>query len=397
MVLLRFAPSPTGSLHLGGLRTALFNHLTARRLGGKWILRVEDTDAARFVSGSVEGIQRALEWAGLDYDYGPSVGGPHEPYFQSQRRDLYHTHAKSLLEKGHAYRCFCSPDRLASAHAELKARGSNATYDRHCLHLSEEEVARKVRAGERNILRLNIDNVPDRESPQDLIFGQLKDAHASLATDPVLLKSDGLPTYHLANVVDDHEMGITHVLRGEEWLPSLPLHLDLYACLNFPPPQFAHLPLLLNKDGSKLSKRHGDVSVGDYIEKGWEPGALLNWLAVTGWGTSADSKRTHKEGAVSAPDSTAIFTLQELIQEFDIKSLTRRRTILDPSKLEIINREHIKRTASTPAGRNKLQEEALRLMEKYLEVPKRTLEWGPLDADKILHSVVEVCIHLLFK
>ncbi|KAG6846903.1 hypothetical protein H0H93_011197, partial [Arthromyces matolae] len=265
MTLLRFAPSPTGQLHLGGLRMALYNHLYAKKVGGKWMMRVEDTDATRFVPDSVDGIRKALDWAGLEYDYGPGKGGPHAPYFQSERLDLYKSYAHKLLDTGHAYRCFCSVDKMTETRERLARSGSNKTYDKTCLHLTEEEVARKVKAGEKSVIRLNDGNLPQRPPAFDLVFGHLKDAHASLSTDPILLKTDLFPTYHLASVVDDHEMGITHVLRGEEWLLSYPLHLDLYACLRLAPPQFAHIPILLNPDGTKMSKRKGDVQVIDYI------------------------------------------------------------------------------------------------------------------------------------
>ncbi|KAH7907048.1 hypothetical protein BJ138DRAFT_1216266 [Hygrophoropsis aurantiaca] len=314
MVLLRFAPSPTGALHLGGLRTALYNHLYARKLGGKWILRIEDTDATRYVPGAVEGIRGALAWAGLIYDHGPGLSGPHGPYFQSERLDLYHSYTNKLLDK------------------RVKT-GSNATYDKACLHLTEEEVARRD------------DNLPDRTTPTDIVFGTLKDAHASLPTDPVLLKSDLFPTYHLASVVDDHEMGITHVLRGEEWLPSLPLHLDLYSCLSLTPPHFAHLPILLNPDGTKMSKRKGDVQVIDFMRRGWEPGAVLNWLALSGWGVQHDHAHrqfsSNSDTTNQAPDSTTLMTLSELIDQFDLSSLTHRRNVLDPAKLNFLNKHHL--------------------------------------------------------
>ncbi|EAU93648.2 glutamyl-tRNA synthetase [Coprinopsis cinerea okayama7 len=344
---------------------ALYNHLFSRKNGGKWLLRIEDTDATRFVPGSVEGIRKALDWAGLEYDYGPGKGGPHGPYFQSERLDLYRDYSKKLLESGHAYRCFCSMDRLAEVRERLARTGSNATYDRTCLHLTEEEVARRVKAGEKSIVRLNGSNLPVRPPGTDLIFGNLKDAHASLATDPILLKSDQFPTYHLASVVDDHEMGITHVLRGEEWLPSLPLHLDLYAALKIPTPKFAHLPILLNPDGSKMSKRNGDVQVEDYIRRGWEPGAVLNWLALAGWGARHDhsaSEESSSSGSSTtsseAPDSTAIYSLPELINEFDIHSVTHRNSSLDPMKLEYINKHHLLRQRSTPEGFDALAERA---------------------------------------
>ncbi|EIM92053.1 glutamyl-tRNA synthetase [Stereum hirsutum FP-91666 SS1] len=367
-VLLRFAPSPTGPLHLGGLRTALVNHIHARKLGGKWLLRIEDTDAARAVPGSVEGIREGLAWAGLDYDYGPGKAGPHGPYFQSQRLDLYHFYAKKLLDTGHAYRCFCTADELQSTRERLARSGLNQTYDKKCLNLTEEEVARRVKAGEKSIVRLNDSMPPRRTSPPDLIFGHLRDAHASLPTDPVLLKSDLFPTYHLASVVDDHEMGITHVLRGEEWLPSVPLHLDLYASFNFEPPQFAHLPILLNPDGSKMSKRKGDVRVVDFIERGWEPQAVVNWLALAGWGvhdhshshshsseasssnSDSDSSSASSSKQTAAPDSTTVMSLPEIIQHFDLSAVTHRRSVLDPTKLEYLNKHHLMRDFSSEEG-----------------------------------------------
>ncbi|KAI0045752.1 glutamyl-tRNA synthetase [Auriscalpium vulgare] len=377
--LLRFAPSPTGPLHLGGLRTALFNHVMAKKLGGKWILRIEDTDQSRTVPGSLEEIQEGLAWAGLDYDYGPNRPGPHGPYFQSQRLDLYHSYAHKLVESGHAYRCFCTPDRLAETRERLARAGLNSTYDKACLTLTEEEVARRVKAGEKNIVRLNVRVSPckaldPKDVLPDLIFGGVRDAHASLPTDPVLLKTDLFPTYHLANVVDDHEMGVTHVLRGEEWLPSLPLHRDLYASLGLTPPRFAHLPLLLNPDGSKMSKRNGDVRVKDFSERGWEPEALLNWLALAGWGVStpppSESEKPRRghgnphsrdasplhEPRNNAPDSTTVMTLPEIIDNFDLSVLTHRRTVVDSTKLLNLNKAHIWRTSSTDAGLTSLAE-----------------------------------------
>ncbi|KAL5534809.1 hypothetical protein ACEPAG_1273 [Sanghuangporus baumii] len=337
---LRFAPSPTGFLHLGGLRTALYNHLFAKKHGGKWILRIEDTDTHRFVHGAVDNIVSSLEWAGLQYDYGPGVGGPHAPYFQSERLDLYRDYAKRLVQRGHAYHCFCTPVQLGNIKTKLAKSGLNATYDKRCLHLSDEEVARRKRAGEKFVIRLNDESPPNRPAPTDIVFGSLKDAHNSLPTDPILYKTDGYPTYHLASVVDDHEMEITHVLRGEEWLPSLPLHLDLYACLGLTPPQYAHLPLLLNPDGSKMSKRNGDVSVSDYMEKGWMPSAILNWLALAGWGTSHGDNAEGQEKS-AAPASTEMLTLPELIEKFDLSVLTPRRGVLDPHKLQVLNAKHL--------------------------------------------------------
>ncbi|KAJ4465507.1 glutamyl-tRNA synthetase [Lentinula edodes] len=370
MVLLRFAPSPTGPLHLGGLRMALYNYLYARKFGGKWILRIEDTDTTRSVPGSVEGIRKALSWAGLDYDYGPEKEGPHGPYFQSERRDLYRLYANKLIDKGQAYRCFCSADELADVKTRLARSGSNNTYDKRCLHLSDEEVARKVKAGEKFVVRINDGIIPPRPPTHDIVYGNVRDAHLSLATDPVLLKSDLFPTYHLASVVDDHEMGITHVLRGEEWLPSLPLHLDLYTHLNLTPPQFAHIPILLNPDRTKMSKRSGDVQVVDYMHRGWEPQAILNWLALAGWGAKHEATAPITDGSETdsslssrpssphrledAPDSTHLMTIDEMISDFDLSALTHRSSVLDGTKLEYINKHHLMRTWSTPEGLDKL-------------------------------------------
>ncbi|TFK84864.1 glutamyl-tRNA synthetase [Polyporus arcularius HHB13444] len=378
--LLRFAPSPTGSLHLGGLRTALYNYLYAKKTGGKWILRIEDTDRTREVPGAVEGIRAALEWSGLEYDYGPGKPGPHGPYFQSERLDLYHAYANKLLDNGHAYRCFCSRDKLAAIREKLARTGSNSTYDRTCLHLTEEEAARKVRAGEKFVVRLNVARLPTRPPGYDLVFKHLKDAHASLPTDPILLKSDAFPTYHLASVVDDHEMGITHVIRGEEWLPSLPLHRDLYAALSLPPPQFAHLPILLNPDGSKMSKRKGDVRVLDYAQRGWEPNAVLNWLALAGWGVQQDASRpstsSSGQGSNQAPDSTTIMSMEDMIQSFDFSVITHRRTILDPTKLEYMNKHHLMQVMSTPEGLRTLAERTLPFVkEQFPDSPHTSIPY----------------------
>ncbi|KAG1857071.1 hypothetical protein F4604DRAFT_1931611 [Suillus subluteus] len=336
MVLLRFAPSPTGALHLGGLRTALYNHLFAKKHGGKWILRIEDTDAARYVPTAVDGIRNALAWAGLPYDFGPGMDGPHGPYFQSERLDLYHSYTRRLLESGHAYRCFCSPDKLAATREKLARTGSNATYDKSCLHLTEEEVARRVRAGEKSIVRLNDDNLPDRSSPTDIVFGILRDAHASLPTDPVLLKSDLFPTYHLASVVDDHEMDITHVLRGEEWLPSLPLH-----------------PRSVFMSGPQASSRNGDVSVLDFMRRGWEPESVINWLALAGWGVHHENGRASPPGTPSTqpPDSTTLMTASRTQSiNLDLSSLTHRRNVLDPAKLAYLNKHHLMRSWQSEQG-----------------------------------------------
>ncbi|TFK38762.1 glutamyl-tRNA synthetase [Crucibulum laeve] len=362
---------------------ALYNYMYARKHAGKWILRVEDTDATRYVPGAVDGIRSALEWAGLNYDHGPGKDGPHAPYFQSQRLDLYRSYANKLLDSGHAYRCFCSADRLQETREKLARSGSNSTYDKRCLHLTEEDVARRVKAGEKSIVRLNNSNLPNRPAPVDLVFGNVRDAHASLSTDPILLKTDLFPTYHLASVVDDHEMGITHVLRGEEWLPSLPLHLDLYAALRLTPPNFAHFPILLNPDGSKMSKRNGDVQVIDYIRRGWEPSAVLNWLALAGWGARHESptspiSTSHSHGKLvqGAPDSTTYMSMSDLIDNFDITAMTHRSSSLDPAKLEFLNKHHLTRLWSSEAGLTELAEKGLwKVKEAFPESEYATVNY----------------------
>ncbi|KAJ7475682.1 hypothetical protein FB451DRAFT_1033558 [Mycena latifolia] len=363
MSLLRFAPSPTGSLHLSGLRMALYNHLYAKKTGGKWVLPGIE-DCTRYVPGAVEGIRQSLEWAGLEYDYG-ILQASRAPRWDSERLDLYHSYTTKLLSmrpptfflawpSGHAYRCFCSMDTLTALREHSARTGSSQSYDRRCVHLTEEEVARRVRAGEKNVVRLNNGARIPRASTPDLVFGHLRDAHGSLATDPILMKSDGYPTYHLANVVDDHSMGITHVLRGEEWITSLPLHLDIYSALGFEPPLFAHIPILCNADGTKMSKRNGDVKVEDSIRHGWERNTILNWTALPGWGSlheglpfedSAQSTSTDAESSAVASEKDAPESIK-----FDISALTHRPSSLDRAKLAFLNRQHFLRAAATPAG-----------------------------------------------
>ncbi|KAK3808965.1 MAG: hypothetical protein JOS17DRAFT_822385 [Linnemannia elongata] len=273
----RFAPSPTGYLHLGGLRTALYNSLLARQDGGKCILRIEDTDQTRYVPGATESLIRALNWAGVKFDEGPGIGGPHEPYQQSKRLELYKKHAEALVEHDHAYRCFCSPERLSLVRLEAQKSGRTASYDRKCSNLSKQESQERAEKGESYVIRMK---VPDGKTVvHDKVHGKVEFMNKEV-DDSVLMKSDGFPTYHLANVVDDHLMGITHVIRGQEWLPSAPKHVILYNMFEWKEPSFAHVPLLLNPDKSKLSKRSGDVNVEDYRDKGYFPEAVVNFLIV---------------------------------------------------------------------------------------------------------------------
>ncbi|GAA5827981.1 hypothetical protein JCM5353_002858 [Sporobolomyces roseus] len=341
---LRFAPSPTGFLHLGGLRTALYNHLLARKMGGKWVLRIEDTDQTRYVEGAVESLLKTLKWAKLDFDEGPGKDGGNGPYFQSKRKHIYDKHLEPLLSKGKAYHCFCTPERLAKTRKRLQKQGRNEGYDRKCAGLTREQVEDKLAKGEKSI------SSSQGLVQKDLIYDEIKYESLPLE-DFVLRKSDGLPTYHFANVVDDYEMGITHVLRGEEWLPSTSKHLQLYEALNLPKPLFAHLPLLINPDGSKLSKRTGDVAVEQYIEKGYESSALLNFVALLGWSpqsTSSSSPSTPlppsaTEQKPAHPESTTdLLPLHQLIESFSLDAVNKNRATLQGGKLDWLNRGHVR-------------------------------------------------------
>ena len=310
-VRVRFAPSPTGDLHVGGGRTALFNYLfahgEARRQGreGRFIIRIEDTDRARFVAGATEGIFAVLAWFGLEWDEAPDKGGPCGPYTQSERTDLYREHAQVLIERGHAYRCFCTPERLAKVREEQQARKEPPGYDRHCRALSPETIEANLTAGLPFVIRFKTPREGETRV-HDMIRGEILYQNATLE-DLVLLKSDGFPTYHLANVVDDHLMRITHILRGDEWIPTAPLHVLLYQAFDWEIPAFCHQPLILRPDGKgKLSKRDGDVAMEDYRGKGYLPEALMNYLALLGW--SYDGQRE----LFSKDDLLELFTLEKV-------------------------------------------------------------------------------------
>ncbi|MBN2345893.1 MAG: glutamate--tRNA ligase [Candidatus Aminicenantes bacterium] len=318
----RFAPSPTGYLHVGGARTALFNFLFARHHHGRFILRIEDTDQKRYQPQALEEIFASLKWLGLDWDEGPEAGGDHGPYFQSQRTELYRRHADELLAAGRAYRCFCSEERLMRLRQEQEkakmVRGSG--YDRHCRGLDEAEVGRRLAAGAPHVVRLK---VPDDRAVifHDRIRGDIATDSAQL-DDLVLLKSDGFPTYHLANVVDDHWMEVTHVLRGDEWIASTPKHILIYEALGWAPPVFAHMPVILAADGGKLSKRRGAASVLDYQRAGFLPEALRNFLALLGWAPGDDCE---------------LMNLEELIAAFTLERVQAKAAVFDQAKLEWMN------------------------------------------------------------
>ena len=323
----RFAPSPTGYLHVGGLRTALYNYLFAKRNNGNFILRIEDTDRNRFVEGAVENLVGALKWAGLNFDEGPGTGGDFGPYMQSERLDIYKEYSEELIRKGKAYYCFCTPERLQVLREEQeKLKLPQAKYDKHCLHLSKNEIEKNLAAGIPKVIRLNVE--PGTIIKFDDIIRERVEFDSNNVDDQVLIKSDAYPTYHLANVVDDHLMKITHVIRGEEWLSSTPKHVMLYDAFGWERPVFAHLPLLLNPDRSKLSKRQGDVAVEDYREKGYLKEALINFVALLGW---------------NAGDDKEFYYINELIESFSLERVNKAGAVFDLQKLNWLNAEHLRK------------------------------------------------------
>jgi len=356
-VRVRFAPSPTGYLHVGGLRTALYNYLFARRNNGAFILRIEDTDRARYVEGSVENLLETLRWAGLDFDEGPgSKGGASGPYVQSERLPIYKANVEELLKSGKAYYAFETAEELKEVRQMQEKQQMPLRYSRKALELSAAEVQEKLNAGIPAVVRMRIPDDPVIVF-DDIIRGRVEIASEQL-DDQVLLKSDGYPTYHLANVVDDHLMGITHVIRGEEWLPSTPKHVLLYRFLNWEPPRFAHLPLLLNPDRSKLSKRQGDVAVEEYRKKGFLPEALVNFVAFLGWNPG---------------DEREVFTLQQLVEEFSLERVGKSGAVFNIEKLSWLNAQHL---------RSKSDAELLAMLKE--EFSRSSIEAGKFDDNYLL-------------
>ena len=316
----RIAPSPTGDPHVGTAYIALFNQCFARQHGGQFILRIEDTDQVRSTPESEQQILDALRWLGLEWDEGPDVGGPHGPYRQSERSAIYHQHSEQLIAKGHAFRCFCSADRLNSLRAEQMANKRTPGYDGHCLQLDAAEIDRRVAAGEPHVVRMKVP-AAGICVVQDMLRGEIEIPWEQVDMQ-VLMKADGLPTYHLANVVDDHLMGITHVLRGEEWINSAPKHMLLYQYFGWQMPQLCHMPLLRNPDKSKLSKRKNPTSITFYERMGYLPQAVVNYLGRMGW---------------SMPDEREKFSLDEMIAHFDIQRVSLGGPIFDVEKLSWLN------------------------------------------------------------
>lgn len=327
----RIAPSPTGDPHVGTAYVALFNYCFAKQHGGQFLLRIEDTDQVRSTRESEEAILRSLRWLGLSWDEGPDVGGPHGPYRQSERSAIYRVHADELLEKGHAFRCFCDAHRLDTVRKAQIAAQQTPGYDGHCRSIPAAESAARAAAGETHVVRMNVPREGVCEV-DDLLRGRI-DIEWVQVDMQVLLKSDGLPTYHLANVVDDHLMGITHVLRGEEWISSAPKHLLLYKYFGWEAPQLCHMPLLRNPDKSKLSKRKNPTSIVYYERMGFLPEALLNYLGMMAW---------------SMPDEREKFNLEEMVANFDLKRVSLGGPVFDQAKLSWLNGRWI-RESLTPA------------------------------------------------
>jgi glutamyl-tRNA synthetase len=323
----RFAPSPTGYLHIGGLRTALYNYLFAKHNKGKFILRIEDTDRNRYVEGAVDNLINTLGWTGLNYDEGPDKPGDYGPYMQSLRLTIYKEHSDKLISDKKAYYCFCSPERLTALREEqTKAGASQLKYDKQCLNLSDTEVKDNISKRVPYVIRMNVP--PDELIIIDDIIRGRVEFNSNIVDDQVLLKSDGYPTYHLANVIDDHLMKITHVIRGEEWLPSTPKHALLYDFFGWERPAFAHLPLLLNPDKSKLSKRQGDVAVEDYRSKGYLKEALLNFILLLGW-NNADDKE--------------FYYMNEAVEKFSLDKVNKAGAVFNLEKLNWLNAEHLRK------------------------------------------------------
>lgn len=326
MVRVRYAPSPTGAPHIGNLRTALFNWLWARHNNGKFILRVEDTDQAREVENGLELIMESLRFLGMDWDEGPDIGGAYGPYHQSERLAIYKKYADELIEKGAAYYCYCTPEELAQMRAAQEARGEATRYDRRCRWLTPEQRVEREAKGLPRVVRLAVPLEGSTTLP-DFIHGDITIPNNTV-DDQVLMKSDGFPTYHMAVVVDDHLMEITHVMRGDEWISSFPKHILLYNAFGWTPPQFGHMPVVLGPDKKKLSKRHGATSVLNFRDEGYLVEALVNFMTLLGW--AYDGQRE-------------LFTRAELIEHFSLDHIHSSPAVFDRAKLDWMNGEYIRR------------------------------------------------------
>lgn len=324
-VRVRFAPSPTGFLHVGGARTALYNWLFARKHGGSFVLRIEDTDLARSTDESVQGILEGMRFLGLDWDEGPGVGGSFGPYFQTERIDLYEEYAQKLVEKGRAYECFCTPEELDEQRRIQREQKLDMHYDGRCLRLTEAEKEAYRAEGRKPVLRFLSVKEGELEFP-DIVRGSVKFPNSQV-DDFVIMKSDGVPTYNFAVVIDDALMEITHVIRGEDHIPNTPKQIQLYEALGFEVPRFAHIPMILGSDKTRLSKRHGATSVTQFAEEGYLPDAMVNYLALLGWGYD---------------DSQTLFSREELIEKFSLERVSKNAAVFDFQKLQWMNGVYIR-------------------------------------------------------
>ena len=357
----RFAPSPTGFMHLGGMRTALYCYLYAKAHNGKFVLRIEDTDQERFVEGASEVIYSSLKEGGMTYDEGPDVGGDYGPYVQSQRKDIYLKYAKELIEKGGAYYCFCTKERIES----LRDENGNVRYDKHCLHLSKEEVESRLAAGEPYVIRQNIPEHGVGEY-EDAIYGHISVDYSELE-DGVLIKSDGMPTYNFANVVDDHLMHITHVIRGTEYLSSTPKYNLMYDAFGWERPVYIHLPPIMKDATRKLSKRYGDANFDDFVSKGYVPEAIINYIALLGWCPKDNSEK---------------MTMSEMIEKFSLDGVSKSPAIFDDAKCRWLNGEYLKAMTD---------EEFLKVALPFI---KKSKAYGKYD-DMLLARLMKTRVEIL--
>lgn len=350
----RFAPSPTGYLHIGGLRTALYGFLYSKKYNGDFILRIEDTDTARYVDGSVQIIYDTMRDSKIMYDEGPDVGGDFGPYVQSERKNIYLEYAKKLVELGGAYYCFCTPERIAS----LKDSEGNVRYDKHCLHLSKEEIEANIKNGVPYVIRQNIP-MEGTGSYHDLVYGDISVDYKDIE-DGILIKSDGMPTYNFANVIDDHLMAISHVIRGTEYLSSTPKYNLMYDAFGWERPTYIHLPPIMKDAQHKLSKRNGDASYEDFVKKGYIKEAIVNYIALLGWSPKSNVEK---------------MSLSELIENFSLDGISKSPSIFDETKMKWLSGEYIKEMS---------QEDFNKLAIDFL---KQSKVFGKFDTDKLLSLV----------
>ncbi|WP_434756871.1 glutamate--tRNA ligase [Borrelia puertoricensis] len=356
----RYAPSPTGLQHIGGIRTALFNYFFAKSCGGKFLLRIEDTDQTRYCKEAEEDLYQSLEWLGIDFDEGPTCGGPYAPYVQSKRIKIYQKYAKQLVELGNAYYCYCTPERLERIRKIQTVNRMAPGYDRHCRNLSENEMRNALSLGITPVIRFKIP-LDGETCFNDILLDKITWANKDISPDPVLLKSDGLPTYHLANVVDDHLMEVSHVLRAQEWISSGPLHVLLYSSFGWNPPIYCHLPMVMGSDGQKLSKRHGSTALKQFIDDGYLPEAIINYITLLGW---------------SYDDKSEFFTKDELRRLFSIERVNKSPAVFDYNKLDFFNSHYIREK-----GNNELANLIIPFLQKAGYIKK---EINSFDEQKLI-------------